>query len=162
MKAMRKHSTCCSPVRFLDTCWLMCISFSSWHCFLEKHLFTVVSVRLHRAFKMCIITSDTLRLNSAGSCRSPHLGLVLKTSVFNYKSQISPFSFMNLWNCEEQCRQFAQVQSFLSQGLPQNHLIVLCWNVAACKVSQDGMVRQKDQYLLNCSRKAFFCLYRIF
>lgn len=75
--------------------------------------------RLCRGFPARVISLCVLRLNSAGSCRSPHLGLVFKTTVFNYKSQISPSGLMNVWKCTERRRQRAAGPSCLSQGALQ-------------------------------------------
>jgi len=73
---------------------------------------------------MYVIRRYALRLNSAGSCRSPHLGLVSKTTVFNYKIQISLFGLMNLWKFGELYRQCPAV--FLSQGALKNFFLVPC------------------------------------
>lgn len=67
---------------------------------------------------------------------------------------------MNLWKFVEQCRQWAEVWLFLSQGALQNFFIVPCCKAAACKVLQTGaqIVAQswEEEKLLNCSRQAFF------
>lgn len=137
VKTRRKHLACCYTVKFLKTFWISSPSqsVSGWLLFHSATTFCSASAEV---FPARVISLCVLRLNSAGSCRSPHLGLVFKTTFFNYKSQISPSGLMNVWKCTERCRQRAAGRSCLSQGAIQAVFVVPCRNTATCGISRGG------------------------
>lgn len=61
-----------------------------------------------------------------------------KTTVFNYKIQISASGLMNVWKCAERRRQRAAGRSCLSRGAIQPVFVVSCRNTAVCQVSRGG------------------------